>query len=162
MAALTETYIDPAVAGGNDFGGAAFVDGSFANATNTLTKIGAFPAATNIAGDKIYLTDNGSAEVTPGLYTIVTRTSDDAIVLSADIRSGGNDPSDVVCVQHDGTVNLEWATIQHALNFTTQDGANGDRFNVMNGTDDVLAAALDTSTYGAATRDIPLIIALYN
>ena len=36
MAAPTETYVDPAVAGGNDFGGTAFTDGSFANATNTI------------------------------------------------------------------------------------------------------------------------------
>ena len=161
MAAPTETYIDPAVAGGNDFGGAGFVDGAFANATNTLTKVGAFPAVTNIAGDKIYLTDNGSAEVTAGLYTIVTRTSDDAVVLSADIRSGGNDPSDVVCVLHDGTINLEWATVQHALNFTTRDAVNGDRMNIMAGTDDVLAAALVLTTYGVPALGIPLIFQGY-
>lgn len=151
MAAPTETYIDPAVgaSAGNDHGGAAFVDGSFANATLTLTKVGAFPAATCQAGDKLYLDDNGSGEVTPGLYTITTRTDDNNVVLASDIRSGANDPTDVRCDQHTGAVGLPWATVQHALDFTTRDAVNGDRFNVKAGTDDVLAAALDFTTYGA-------------
>ena len=161
MAAPTETYVDPAVGGGNDFGGTAFTDGSFANATNTLTRTGAFPAATNIAGDKLYLTDNGSGEVTAGLYTISTRTDDNNVILSADIRSGANDPTDVVCVQHDGTISLEWATVQHALNFTTRDATNGDRINILAGTDDVLAAALSLATYGTPTNIVPLILQGY-
>ena len=154
MAAPTETYIDPG-ATGSDHGGAAFVDGSFANATNTLTKIGSFTAATCQAGDKIYLSDNGSGEVTAGLYTISVRTDDNNVVLTADIRSGANDPTDVVTVSHDGTINLAWATTQHALDFTTQDAANGNRFNVKSGTDDVLAAELVFTTYGAPTAAAP-------
>lgn len=159
MAAPTETYIDPAdgAAAGNDHGGAAFVDGAFANATLTLTKVGAFPAATCQAGDKLYLDDNGSGEVTPGLYTISARTDDNNVVLTADIRSGAPDPTDVRCDQHTGAVGLPWATVQHALDFTTRDAVNGDRFNVKAGTDDVLAAALSFATYGTPTLVAPWI-----
>ncbi len=164
MAAPTDTFIDPAdgAAAGNDHGGNAFVDGSFANATNTLTRVGAFTAATTQAGDKIYLDDNGSGEVAAGLYTISVRTDDDNIVLTADIRSGAPDPTDVRCDQHTGAVGLPWATVQHALDFVTRDAANGDRFNVKNGTDDVLAAALDFSTYGTPTAAAPWILQGYS
>lgn len=163
MGAPTETYIDPAegATNGNDHGGASFTDGSFANATNTLTKVGAFPAATCQAGDKIYLDDNGSGEVSAGLYTIQTRTDDDNVVLTADIRSGAPDPTDVRCDQHTGTSALPWATIQHALDFTTRDAANGDRFNIKAGTDDVLTAVLSLATYGAPTAAAPAIFQGY-
>lgn len=163
MAAPTETYIDPAdgAAAGNDHGGAAFVDGAFANATNTLTKVGAFPAATCQAGDKLYLDDNGSGEVTAALYTISVRTDDDNVVLTADIRSGAPDPTDVRCDQHSGAVGLPWATVQHALDFVTRDAVDGDRFNVKAGTDDVLAAALDFTNYGAPTQAAPWILQGY-
>ena len=160
MAAPTETYIDPAdgAAAGNDHGGNAFIDGVFnSGAPNQLTKIGAFTAATCQAGDKIYLDDNGSGEVTAGLYTISTRDSDDAVTLTADIRSGGPEPTDVRCDNHTGAVGLPWATVQHALDFTTRDAADGDRFNVKAGTDDVLAAALDFTTYGVPTQAAPWI-----
>ncbi len=162
MAAPTETYIDPlaGATNGNDHGGNAFVDGSFVNATLTLTKIGAFTAATCQAGDKIYLDDNGSGEVTPGLYTINARVDNDNVTLTADIRSGINDPSDVRCDQHTGAVGLPWATIQHAADFTTQ-GASGDRFNIRDTADDVLAAAMDWSTYGGPSFTKPLIIQGY-
>lgn len=171
MAALpTETYIDPGV-GGNDHGGAAFVDGSFANATNTLTKVGAFPAATCQAGDKLYLTDNGSAEVTAGLYTISARTNDDNVVLTADIRSGAPDPTDVVCAQHTGAIGLPWNTLQHSLDFTTRDAANGDRFNLKSDQasqvtatiDDVLGgSALSFATYGTPTISTPAVVQGYS
>lgn len=160
MAAPTETYIDPAsgAANGNDHGGTGFVDGSFANATLTLTKIGAFPIGTCRADDKLYLDDNGSGEVTPGLYTISARTDDNNVVLTADIRSGGNDPTDVRCDNHTGAIGLPWATVQHALKFVTRDAANGDRFNVKAGADDVLvSASLDFSTYGTPTALVPWI-----
>lgn len=163
MGAPTETYIDPAegASNGNDHGGNGFVDGSWANATLTLTKAGAFTAATCQAGDKIYLDDNGSGEVTPGLYTISARVDDNNVTLTADIRSGAPDPTDVRCDQHTGAVALPWATVQHALDFTTRDAANGDRFNVKAGTDDVLAAALDFTTYGNPTAVGPWILQGY-
>lgn len=163
MAAPTNTFIDPAdgAAAGNDHGGNAFVDGSFANATLTLTKIGAFTAATCQAGDKIYLDDNGSGQVAAGLYTISVRTDNDNVVLTADIRSGAPDPVDVRCDQHTGVVGLPWATVQHANDFTTQDAVNGDQMNVKTGTDDVLAAPLDFSTYGVPTAAAPWILRGY-
>jgi hypothetical protein len=58
-------------------------------------------------------------------------------------------------------VGLPWATVQHALDFTTRDAANGDRFNVKAGTDDVLAAALDFTTYGTPTAAAPWILQGY-
>ena len=164
MAAPTETYIDPAdgAAAGNDHGGNAFIDGVFnSGAPNQLTKIGAFTAATCQAGDKIYLDDNGSGEVTAGLYTISARDDNDNVTLTADIRSGGPEPTDVRCDQHTGVVGLPWATVQHALDFTTRDAANGDRFNVKAGTDDVLASALDFTAYGVPTAATPCIFQGY-
>lgn len=149
-------YVDPAAGAGNDFGGTSFTDGAFANATTNLNKTGAFPAATNIAGDLLYLTDNGSGEVTTGFYSIVTRTDDDNVVLDADIRSGANDPTDVVCTQHDGTTGTPWASLQHALNFTTQ-GSLGDALNLS----DAAAAVENTlvlTTYGTPAGNKPLVI----
>ena len=160
MAAPTETYIDPAdgAAAGTDHGGNAFIDGVFnSGAPNQLTKIGAFTAATCQAGDKIYLDDNGSGEVTAGLYAVSTRDDNDNVTLTADIRSGGPEPTDVRCDNHTGVVGLPWATVQHALDFVTRDAANGDRFNVKAGTDDVLAGALDFTAYGVPTIHIPWI-----
>lgn len=163
MAAPTETYIDPTA--GNDHGGATFTDGSFANATNTLTKVGAFPAATCKVGAWLLLGDNGSGEVTAGYYRVTTRSSDDAVVLHADIRSGVNDPTDVTCTQHDGTINLPWKSLQFALNQTTRDSTNGDRMNVKAGAGDnigeVLLETLNLTTYGTPTEAVPLIVQGY-
>lgn len=162
MAAPTNTFIDPlaGATNGSDHGGAGFVDGTFANAGNILTKIAAFPAVTCQAGDKIYLRDNGSSEVTPGLYTISVRTDNDNVVLTADIRSGANDPTDVRCDLHDGTINLAWATNRHALNFTTQ-GVSGDQMNTRDTAPDVLIEALDLTAYGNPTLAAPLIFRGY-
>ena len=164
MAAPTETYVDPAdgAANGNDHGGNAFIDGVFnSGAPNQLTKIGAFTAATCQAGDKIYLDDNGSGEVTAGLYTIATRDSNDVVTLTADIRSGGAEPTDVRCDNHTGAVGLPWATTQHASDFTTRDAANGDRFNIRDTADDVLAAVLDHTAYGVPANTAPWILQGY-
>ena len=78
------------------------VDGAFANATLTLTKAGAFLETVCDVGTILYLHDNGSDEVEPGYYTIVERTSDDAVVLDRDLRPNPGaappppDPTDVV------------------------------------------------------------------
>ena len=155
--ALTQYYVDPGA--GTDHEGSAFVDGSFANATNTLTKIAAFASA--VAADKLYLTDNGSAEVTPGMYTISSVTDNDNVVLTADIRSGANDPTDVVCTQGTGAVGAPWATVQHALDNITRDATNGDQINIKAGTSEILAATLSLATYGAPADTAPLVIRGY-
>jgi hypothetical protein len=157
MGTPTYTYIDPTA--GSDHEGSSFTDGSFANATLTLTKVGAFASA--VANDKLYLSDNGSGEVTTAMYKISSVTDNDNVVLTADIRSGANDPTDVVLNQGTGAIGAPYATIQHALNNTTRDSTNGDQFNVKSGTDDVLSGALTLATYGTPTQAAPLIIRGY-
>jgi len=47
-----------------------------------------------------------------------------------------------------GIVGAPWKTVQHALDNITQDTTDGDQINVKAGTEDVLTAALDLTTYG--------------
>ena len=62
----------------------------------------------------------------------------------------------------DGTTSaLAWADLQYALDQTTRDATNGDRFNVKAGTAEVLTAALDMTTYGSAAYDAPVLIQGY-
>ena len=64
--ALTQYYVDWAA--GNDYIGASFTDGAFTVADMTLTKAGAFAAAS--PDHWLWLDDNGSGNVTPCLlYT---------------------------------------------------------------------------------------------
>jgi hypothetical protein len=60
-----------------------------------------------------------------------------------------------------GTVGDPWGDLQHALDTMTRDGTNGDRINIKAGTDEVLTAALDLSTYGTPSQTAPLIIQGY-
>ena len=156
--ALTEIYIDPTL--GSDHEGASFTDGSFANATLTLSRTGAFVGAASL--DKFFLTDNGSGEVTPGMYTIDAVTDAHNVVLVEDIRSGANDPTDVVLTQGTGLSDAAaYATLQHAFNDTVQ-GAGGDRFNLKVGSEvNVLGGPLDLSTYTVPTVTQPLVIQGY-
>jgi hypothetical protein len=68
---------------------------------------------------------------------------------------GGNDTTG------DGSIGTPWATVQHALDNITRDSTNGDQINIKAGTDDVLSAALDYSTYGASTAAAPLTLRGY-
>lgn len=65
---------------------------TFTNATLTLSKTGAFASYTWQSGDTVTIVSGTG--VTPGSYAIGSRTSDNAIVLEADI--GGANPADVV------------------------------------------------------------------
>ena len=56
-----------------------------------------------------------------------------------------------------GTIGDPYGDVQYALNQVTRDATNGDRFNIKSGTDEVLGAALDFSTYGTPTSDAPWI-----
>ncbi|MHC4464470.1 MAG: right-handed parallel beta-helix repeat-containing protein [Planctomycetota bacterium] len=56
-----------------------------------------------------------------------------------------------------GSIGDPYGDIQYALNQVTRDATNGDRFNIKAGTDEVLAAALDFTTYGTPTADAPWI-----
>jgi len=155
--AISETYCDPAT--GNDYKGATFTDGAFTVADMTLTKAGAFTASK--ANHWLYLTDNGSNEITDGYYRIASVTSANAVVLATSPKSGANDPTDVKCTQHDGTTSLPWHSVQGALDLITRDATNGDRVNVKAGTADVLSAALSLTTYGTPTTAVPLVIQGY-
>lgn len=159
MGAPTDTFVDPdaTATGGNDFGGTSFTDGVSSSSGTVVTKTGAF-TATHV-NDKVYLEDNGSGDVTAGLYKLSARTNDTITV--PDIRSGAGEATDVKCTQHTGTSSLPWNTAQHALDVTTRDSTNGDQFNVKNGTDDTLSAALSLATYGTPTRTAPLLFRGY-
>lgn len=159
--AITQSYVD--YAAGNDYIGASFTDGSFANATLTLTKAGAFAAAS--VGHWLYLDDNGSGEVTTGYYRITDVTgAPNAVVLHADIRSGANDPTDVKCTQHDGTTTKPYRSIQGACDLLTRNITDGNQINLKAGTAQVNAAAIDLDEViagGAMTRFAPLCIRGY-
>lgn len=159
--AITQSYCD--FGAGNDYIGASFTDGSFANATLTLTKAGAFAASS--VGHWLYLDDNGSGEVTTGYYRITDVSgAPNAVVLHADIRSGANDPTDVKCTQHDGTALLPYRSIQGACDLLTRDTTDGNQVNLKAGTAQVNAAALDLDEViagGALSRLAPLIIRGY-
>ncbi len=97
--AITLDYVDYAT--GNDYSAASFVNGSFVSLTLTLTHAGSF-AATQV-NHWLYLSDNGSGEVTAGYYYVTgIGGAPNSVVLNADIRSGVNDPIDVVCASNGG------------------------------------------------------------
>jgi hypothetical protein len=96
------------------------------------------------------------------MYEISSVTDNDNVVLTADIRSGAPDPTDVVCAQGTGAIGATWATVQHALDNITRDATDGDQINVKAGTDDELSAGLDvTGTYGSPTVSAGLYIRGY-
>src|SRR5574343_1022213 len=106
--AIGHSYVD--FAAGNDYAGASFTDGAWDNATLTLTKAGAFGASK--VGHWLYVDDNGSGEVTTGYYRITSIAgAPDDVVLHADIRSGANDPTDVVCTQATGAIGAPFRSI---------------------------------------------------
>ena len=62
-------------------------DGAWTAATRTLTKAGAFTAVTTNSSTWLYLHDAGSGRVEAGWYRVVSRTSDNAVVLDREIRT---------------------------------------------------------------------------
>jgi hypothetical protein len=70
------------------------------------------------------------------------------------------DPS-IAAASGAGTVGDPYGDLQHALDTVTRDSTNGDRFNVKAGTDEVLTAALDLSTYGTPSTTAPLFFQGY-
>lgn len=69
----------------------AFTAATLTTSTKTLTKTAAFAGYTWASGDRVYL--SAGTGVTVGSYEVASKTSDDAIVLTAD--PGGTDPADV-------------------------------------------------------------------
>lgn len=161
--AITQDYVSVTGIEGNDYKGASFTDGSFVNATLTLTKAGAF--ADTSVGHWLYLTDNGSGEVTAGYYRVTNVAgAPNSVVLHADIRSGVNDPTDVKCTQHAGTTALPWRSLQGAFDLLTRSVADGNQVNLKAGTAHVNDAALDLDEViagGALAASLPLIIRGY-
>jgi len=60
-----------------------------------------------------------------------------------------------------GTSGDPYGDLQHALDTMTRDGTNGDRINIKAGTDEVLTAAIDLSTYGTPDVNAPLVFQGY-
>lgn len=61
-----------------------------------------------------------------------------------------------------GTLGDPYGDLQHALDNITRDATNGDQINIKAGTDEVLAARLDFTTYGTGTSSAaPLIFRGY-
>lgn len=61
----------------------------------------------------------------------------------------------------DGTKGSPYKTTQFALDNTTRDATNGDRFNVQDTAADVFTAAMSFVTYGTPTLTAPLLIQGY-
>lgn len=66
-------------------GSLSFTDGTWTEATKTLTSTGAFTSYSFLAGDQIRIT--GGTGVTTGVYTVSSRTSNDAIVLTTSLST---------------------------------------------------------------------------
>jgi len=157
--AIQQTYCN--YGAGNDYKGATFVNGTWVNATLTLTAAAA-PFAACKVGHWLYITDNGSGQVTPGYYCITGIAGiPNSVVLHADIRSGVPDPVDVVCTQASGAIALPWRTIQGALDLIVSDEVDGDQVNVKNSSAQVLVASLTLATLGVPIAAAPLIIRGY-
>lgn len=60
-----------------------------------------------------------------------------------------------------GTIGDPFGDLQYALNNTTRDATNGDRFNIKAGTAEVLSAELSLATYGTPSHTTPLVIQGY-
>lgn len=60
-----------------------------------------------------------------------------------------------------GSIGDPYGDIQHALDTITRDGTNGDRINILAGTDEILGAALTLATYGTPAVEAPLIFQGY-
>lgn len=71
-----------------DLSGATWTQASFA-----LSKTGAFAGYSVTAGDEVYV--SGGTGVTPGWYAIVSKTSDNAIVLATSIGAGADGQTDI-------------------------------------------------------------------
>lgn len=64
-------------------------DGTWTESTNTLGSTGAFEDYVFVQGDVLEVT--GGTNAVPGFYTVLSRTSDDAIVLDSSLSSTGGD-----------------------------------------------------------------------
>lgn len=60
-----------------------------------------------------------------------------------------------------GTIGDPFGDLQYALDSVTQDTTDGDRFNIKAGTDEVLTASLNLTTYGTPNNSYPLIFQGY-
>lgn len=60
-----------------------------------------------------------------------------------------------------GTIGDPFGDLQYGLNTVTRNATDGDRFNIKAGTAEVMAAAIDLTTYGTPTQAAPLIFQGY-
>lgn len=90
--------------------GFGIADGTYNDATKTLTSTGAFTTYVYTAGDQVYIASGTNA--TPGLYTIASKVDADNITLTA---SAGSTDVTADWATSDGP----WLTIQKASNTAT-------------------------------------------
>lgn len=60
-----------------------------------------------------------------------------------------------------GTIGDPYGDLQHALDSITRDSTDGDRINIKAGTDEILSATLDYTSYGTPSSTAPLIFQGY-
>jgi len=155
--AISEIYVDPALAGDvgagekdtqplgiSNLATAVFDFTGNGEGELHLTQSAAFASYTFSAGDKIYIESASAGIVVPAFYDIDSKVDDDAILLSADAGLTADGSS---IVSDSGPFgDLEWAIEQ-----TTFDLAEGTRVNIKNGTDEILAAKLETALADTGT-----------
>lgn len=61
-----------------------------------------------------------------------------------------------------GSAGNPYGDLQYALNSVTRDSTNGNRFLIKSGTDEVMTAPIDLSTYGTPASTAPLIFEGYS
>lgn len=160
--AITQDYVSATGTEGNDYKGASFTDGAYTSATKTLTKAGAF-AATKV-NHYLYLESNDGGSIVAGYYKVADVTgAPNAVVLATDAGAGVDDDA-AKCTQHAGTTLLPWRSLQGAFDLCTRNATDGNQVNLKAGTAQVNAAALDLTTFIAASAlaaAAPLIVRGY-
>ncbi len=160
--AITEVFVDPAIAADSGRGTRATVTltaATFNLGALTLNETNAFTAYNTLgfaAGDRIWLT--GGTAVTVGFHAIASITSNSEIVMVADITTDASSPTDVT------SDSAPYGDLEYAIEQTTFDTTNGTRVNVKAGTDEILAvelgAAFDSASPTAAWATSPTAIAV--
>lgn len=160
--AITQDYVSVTGVEGNDYKGASFTDGAYTSATKTLTKAGAF-AATKV-NHWLYLQSNDGGSIVAGYYKVSDVTgAPNAVILATDAGAGVDDDA-AKCTQHTGTALLPWRSLQGAFDLCTRNATDGNQVNLLAGTAQVNAAALDLTTFiagGALAAAGPLIVRGY-
>jgi len=156
--AISEIYVDPAIAGDSGAGeiAAASLFANLVNATydhtgngegeRHLSLTGAFSSYTHTVGDEVYITVATAGIAVPAHYEIASKVDSDAILLTS--VAGLTADSGGANVDSDSG---PFGDLEYAIEQTTFDTTNGTRVNIKAGTDEVLAAELGTALADTGT-----------